>query len=405
MGTPWVYLAILLALVSAALSSVALLLVAALILVLAAVIRLWVKYCLTRVEYHHSLSSYRAFTGEEVVLTTELSNGKFLPMPWVQVKDEMPQYAAPLQGRIVPSPEQGRVILATLLSMSWYYKITRRYSVVCQRRGHYYLGPTEVRSGDLFGMFSREMRQGRDHLLLVYPRVLPLVLARFASRDPYGSVRLRNSLIDDLSRPMGSREYVVGDSLRHIHWKAFARTGQLQTRVFDASTTPNFVMFYGVRTVEQPLQGSRPHLLELGILTVTALANYALERGLSVGTYVNQTSRLTSKLLQSPPAASPEQLTHILELMAQVHPEESESLAHMLSDRSRTLPWGATILVVTAVVDEATYATMTHLRRAGRAVALVKIGDEGEPLAGLGIPTYVVSGALDWQKMEQVVLS
>ncbi len=405
MGNTWVFVAVVLALVSVPLASVALLLVAALLLVLTLVTRLWARYCLARVQYAHSLSAYRAFTGEEVTLTTELTNGKFLPMPWVQVRDELPRAASPLQGRLYPAPEQERVILVSLISLSWYHKVTRRYSLLCQRRGHYYLGPAVVRSGDLFGMFSRDLRLDRDHILSVYPRVLPLDLARMPSREPYGSVRLRRSLLDDLTRPMGSREYAPGDSLRHIHWKSTARTGHLQTRVFDASTAPNFVVFFGVRTIEPPLQGSRPHLLELGVLAATALVNYALENGHQVGLYVNQTSRLTSKLLQSPPASDTDQLVRVLEIMAQIHSEETIPLGTLLAERSRSLPWGATILVVTAVVDEATSATLAHLRRAGRSVALVHIGGDAQAARVGGVPTYVVSDANDWQRMEAVVLT
>ncbi|MBI4312048.1 MAG: DUF58 domain-containing protein [Chloroflexi bacterium] len=403
MGNAWIAVAVVLALISVPLGSVALLLVASLILVLAAVTRLWARYCLARVQYSHSLSATRAFTGEELVLTTELSNAKFLPMPWVQVRDEMPRAAAPIQGRLTTAPEQERIILTSLVSMSWYHKITRRYTVLCQRRGHYYVGPSEVRSGDLFGMYSNDMRQDRDILLSVYPRVLPLVLSRLPAREPYGNVRLRRALLEDVTRPMGSRDYAPGDSFRHIHWKSTARTGRLQTRLFDASTAPNFAVFYGVRTVEPPLQGSRPHLLELGVLAVTALANYALEQGLPVGIYVNQTSRLTSKLLQAASSAAPEQLTNILEIMAQVHPEESVSLAHLLSERSRSLPWGTTILVVTSVLEEAAYTTMLRLRQAGRSIALVRIGTDGQ--AAPNLTTYTVSDANDWQKMDVVVLT
>ncbi|MBI4202113.1 MAG: DUF58 domain-containing protein [Chloroflexi bacterium] len=405
MGNAWVYVAIGLAVLSALLASIALLLVAILILILTAVTRLWVKYCLARVEYRHALSAYRAFTGEELSFTTELTNNKLLPMPWVQVRDEVPRYAAPLQGRLIVAPVHDRLILSTLVSMSWYHKLTRRYSILCQRRGHYYLGPVYIRSGDPFGMFSREIQLERDHLLSVFPRVLPLVLGRMPSREPYGNVRLRRSLIDDLTRPMGSREYVAGDSIRHIHWKSTARTGRLQTRVFDASTAPNYVVFYDVRTVEPPLQGSRPHLLELGVLATTALANHALENDHPVGVYVNQTSRLTSRLLQVPPSSNPEQIIKILEIMAQVHPEESISLANLLAERTKTLPWGVTILVVAAVLDEGSLTTIIRLRQAGRSIALVKIGSDDGIAAARRIPTYTVSEANNWERMEEVVLT
>ena len=404
MGNFWVFIAVVLVVLSAPLNSVALMMVGALILVLALVSKQWARYSLARVEYQHWLSSYRVFIGEEIQLVSQLTNQKLLPMPWVQVNDELPREVTPLQGHTVTSPDLARISLTSLLSLGWYHRVTRKYTLRCEHRGHFFLGPVRVRSGDLFGMFTREMHIERDHFLTVYPRILPLVASRLPSREPYGNIRIRRTLIDDVTRPVGSREYVVGDSLRHIDWKSTARTGSLQTRVFDASTTPNLVLFFGVRTVEPPLQGSRPQLLELGVLTTTALANYALEQGQPVGVYVNQTSQLTSHLMQVHPARHPEQLAQVLEVMAQVHPEESISLAGLVLEQSRSLPWGTTIVVVTAVPDEATLTTLARLRRSGWGVSLVHVGGSSTGSVAAGISRYTVSDAIDWRELQEVVL-
>ena len=404
MGNFWVFVAVLLVLLGFPLGSVAMLLAGALVLVLAVVSKSWARYSLSRVEYSHSLSSHRAFAGEEVQLVTQLTNRKFLPMPWVQVNDELPREVTPLQGRTITAPDMVRITLTNLLSMGWYHRITRKYTLRCEHRGHFYIGPTRIRSGDLFGMFTREMHIERDQTLTVYPKVLPLVSSRLPSHEPYGDIRIRRSLIHDPTRPVGSREYVVGDSLRHIHWKSTARTGILQTRVFDASTTSNFVLFFGVRTVEHPLQGSRPQLLELGVLTTTALANYALERGHPVGVYVNQNVPFTSHLMQAHPASHPEQLTRILEVMAKVHPEESIPLSGLVPERTRNLPWGTTIVVVTAVADDATLTALTRLRRSGWGVSLVQIGGGRTGSELSRIPTYGVSAAVDWRELQDIAL-
>ncbi len=390
-------------LAGAPLRSAPLLLAGSLILVLAAVSKYWTKYSLSRVEYQHTLSSHHAFTGEEVQFTTSLTNRKFLPLPWIQVADEMPSEARPLQGKTMPAPYPGRVVLSSLLSMGWYHRVIRTYTLRCVHRGLFYFGPVRIRSGDIFGMSSTDMRMERDLLLTVYPRVLPLVVSRLPAWEPYGNVRVRRTIIDDVTRPVGSRDYVVGDSLRHVHWKSTARLGRLQTRVFDASTTANFVLFFGVRTMDPPLQGAIPHLLEMGVLTATALANDALERGYPVGVYVNQTSRLTSQLLEVRPVRYSEQFTHILEVMAQVHPEESISLADMILEQSRNLPWGTTIMAVTAIPDAATLTVLGRLRRAGWGVSLAHIGGRPGQAAGT-IPTYTVPAATDWQEIREVEL-
>lgn len=400
----WMFVAVLVALVSVPLHSIALLLVGSMMLLLSVISRLWARYSLARVEYQHFLSSPSVFQGEEVQFTSKLTNGKFLPLPWIQVNDELPQQVSPLQGRAVPAPYPGRIALASYLSLGWYHRVTRTYTLRCEQRGYYYLGPVHIRSGDLFGMSSQEMDIERDLYLTVYPRVLPLVASRPPSREPYGSVRVQRLLVDDVTRPVGSRDYMPGDSLRYVHWKSTARTGRLQTRVFDASTTANLVLFLGVRTMEPPLQGTIPHLLELSVLTTTALANYAMEQGQPVGVYVNQTSSVTSQLLHVPPARHPDQLTKILEVMAQVHSEQSVPLASLIQERSRSLPWGTTLLVVAAVPDEATLTTLGRLRRAGWAVGLVHIGGADASPNASGIPRYIVPGGEAWRTLKEIVL-
>jgi len=68
------------------------------------------------------------------------------------------------------------------------------------------------------------------------------------------------------------------------------------------------------------------------------------------------------------------------------------SLEELLARESPGLPWGATLLVVTAVVTDEILATMLSLRDAGRRQVLLVL-DDHEPLEEIpGIPTYRLSG-------------
>ena len=404
MGGFWIFAALALVVLSAPLNSPPLLLTGTVILLLALISRWWARYSLVKVEYRHWLSSYRIFVGEDVEFTVQITNQKFLPLPWVHVTDELPRDVAPIHGRLSPAPDQSRGILSSLLSMSWYHRTSRHYTLRARHRGHYFIGPVRIRSGDLFGMFTSEINIERDQYISVYPPVLPLASTQLPTGEPYGSIRARKTLVDDITRPMGSREYAAGDSLRYIHWNATAHTGKLQTKVFDASTTANFVLMMGVRTVEPPLQGTVPHLLELGVLTTTALTNYALEQGYNVGVYVNQTGRLTSQLMKVPPARDDQQLMRVLEVMAQVHSGESIPLADLILEESRRLPRGTTLAVVTALPDEDTISTLIRLRRSGWSVALVHLGGTPSYSANSPIPTYTVPENFEWQNLEEILI-
>lgn len=404
MGGFWVFSAVVVVILSIVISSLALLLVGTLLLLFVLISKWWADYSLQGVEYKHQLNANRVFSGEDVQLTTQTTNNKFLPLPWIQINDELPKEVSARQGRVIASTDPTRMALTSVLSMSWYHRTTRTYDIRCPNRGHFFIGPTRIRSGDLFGMQTREMRVEKDQTLTVYPRILPLRVSSLPSLEPYGDVRVKRRFLDDVTRPMGSRKYLSGDALRHIHWKATAHTGMLQTRIFEASTTPNFAVFLGTRTIEPPLQGSRPHLLELGVLTVTALVNHALNRRIPAGVYVNQTSRDSRQTMQVPPARHPDQLVKVLEVMAHVHPEESTPLANLIEEKSRSLPWSTTILVATAIPDQATINTLMRMRKAGWTTALIHIGGEAVDYAREGIPRYTVANTTEWQSLEEIVI-
>ena len=404
MGGFWVFLAVVVVILSILINSLSLLLVGTLMLLFVLISKWWADYSLQGVEYKHQLNANRVFSGEYVQLTTQTTNNKFLPLPWIQINDELPKEVSARQGRVIASTDPTRAALASVLSMSWYHRITRTYDIRCPSRGHFFIGPTRIRSGDLFGMHTREMRLEKDQTLTVYPRILPLRVSSLPSLEPYGDVRVKRRFLDDVTRPMGSRKYLSGDALRHIHWKATAHTGILQTRIFEASTTPNFAVFFGTRTIEPPLQGSRPHLLELGVLTVTALVNYALNRRIPAGVYVNQTSRDSRQSMEVAPARHPDQLAQVLEVMAHVHPEESTPLANLIEEKSRSLPWSTTILVATAIPDQATVNTLMRMRKAGWTTALIHVGGEAVDYAREGIPRYTVADTTEWQNLEEIVI-
>ena len=70
------------------------------------------------------------------------------------------------------------------------------------------------------------------------------------------------------------------------------------------------------------------------------------------------------------------QINHILEVLAGVTPFATGSIERLLRDESSGLSWGATLVIVTAVVTDELRATLTRLREAGRRLVLVGVDYE-----------------------------
>jgi hypothetical protein len=92
------------------------------------------------------------------------------------------------------------------------------------------------------------------------------------------------------------------------------------------------------------------------------------------------------------PSRDPKQLTRILEALAAVTGFATSSIDRMLTTESPRLPWGATLLLVTATVYDDLLAALCRLRDAGRRLVLLSLSADCPDLTDQGIRTYVLSG-------------
>ncbi len=400
LGKLWLVVTVLLIIASLITHQVALLMVALLFFLAGGIARLWDKYSLKRVAYRRNLSSDHVFFGETIDLEVEINNRKPLPLPWIEINDEIPRNVTLLKGKTENSHLPMNVTLNNLFSIGWYHKIKRHYPIQCSQRGFYTFGPATMRTGDIFGFFARQQEvEGLKHLT-VYPRIVPLAKTLVPSNQPMGDIRVKNHLFRDPHLSMGAREYHYGDSLKHIHWKSTARRGALQTRIFDATTTIDMAIFLDVRTVAAPYWGSTPEKLELAIMTAVAIANYALTNGYRAGLYVNQYQHGTGKLIRLAPGQNPGQFKQILEALASIHDIEALPASRLIINESRNLPWVSSMVLITAVPTEELVSALFRIKRTGRKISLVQVGGNGTAFRGTGIDTYHVSDKIPWQDME-----
>jgi uncharacterized protein (DUF58 family) len=400
-GDYWFFIAVLIIIVGLALQQVTLFLVAFLFVLTGGASRLWNRFCLHRIEFHRNLSRNRVFFGEEVVYEIEVANRKLLPLPWLQIEDELPEQVTLLKGTTTPSHE-GRVILNSMFPINWYHRIKRRYRMKCLQRGAFIFGPAKISSGDLFGLFRRERRYEKPDFLMVFPRLVPLDKLGIPSKQLFGDIRLKSHLFQDPVLTSGVRDYHFGDSMKRIHWKSSARQRRLQTKIYEPTTTVDISIFLDVRTVKTPHWGSVPQLLELAIITAAAISGHALDEGFRVGLHVNQLTLFSNGPVRVPHSQHADQLLHILEALSQLHQVESLPIGRFIRQQTGSLPWGSTLLVISAQPGDDLIATLLDLKRKGRSVALIKVGGEPLQTAGDNLAVYHVPDVMPWEVVDKV---
>lgn len=363
------------------------------------------RYCLHRVEFRRSFVPRRAFHGEEITLTLEVTNRKPLPLAWIEVTDELPEEVVPSRGRIIPSLRQRRQHLVHLFSLRWYERVRRRVTITCRARGYFPLGPARLRSGDLFGITSQGRTLDGTDRLIVYPKIVPLEALGIPALHPIGDHRAPRPLLEDPTRTIGVRDYQSTDPIRRVHWKASARIGHLQTRQYEATTTHRIAVLLNMDTLGEyaEYRGFIRPLLELNIMVAASFAAWAEEQGIPVGLFANGYLPEGLRRVRLAPALGSVHLTAILEALAKVFSTPVMPLGDLMALEAGALPWGTTAVVVTAVVDAPLLAGIARLQEAGHGVVMVLVGDRvGDPR--IGIPTHRVSGEAGWRAMDEIRL-
>ncbi|HEX9015121.1 MAG TPA: DUF58 domain-containing protein [Chloroflexota bacterium] len=357
------------------------------LLVAALISRLWERYALARVEYRRSFGSSRVEFGDEVELAIEVVNRKPLPLSWLEVEDEIPASLQVLRGRVQPSYRADRCVLASLMAMRPYERVRRHYLLRCPARGEHLFGPAKLHSGDLFGFALCDRTVESRDSLVVYPRVVPLERLGLPANNPLGDIRAQSWIFDDPSRVAGAREYRPGDSMRRVHWPATARSGRLQTRLYEATTAHKLGVFLNVSAGEGPAwtYGFDPDVLEFSIVVAASVVAWGLDRGYQVGLYSNGLHRGAGGV-SIDPASSPRQMEAVLLALARLEPIAGERFEDLLDRESRRLPFGMTAIVVSPGLSEGDIGALRQLRGVGHGLVAV--------LTGRGVAAASVPGVL-----------
>jgi uncharacterized protein (DUF58 family) len=359
--------------------------------------KLWSHLSLSRISCRRQLSERRVFPGEKVNVKLQIANRKPLPLPWIQVDDEIPQA---LGGASTLSGERpGSVLIRRSAAMLWYSSVKWKYELPCLQRGYYPLGPTVISSGDIFGLYSRSLKTALEDFIIVYPKIFSVGRLPFPSQQPLGESKSEYRVFQDPTRPIGVRDYQHGDSLRHVHWKASARLQSLQVKVFEPTTTFKVALFL---SVDSFVGNGAIHEeeFELGVSVAASLAYHVIEQGSPAGVFVNTRRVDSGQAVSLAPSGSRDQLTSILEALAKVTASSSSPFELFVENEQKVLHAGTTIAFILAKPPETLPLLLHSLKENGFKLLLFFIGEgEASPLEE-GIPVHRIRNAGDLGSIE-----
>lgn len=161
--------------------------------------------------------------------------------------------------------------------------ISHRYGLRCERRGVYQVGPLVAVTSDPLGLARKENTIAEEFELIVHPRI------EFVSDRPLTRQFEDPPIRPPRSKPWpsglefyGMREYVRGDDLRRIVWRASARTGKLMVREAEQGITDHVTIILDTDRGSHSWEGDHSESFETGVRAAASLAVRHLREGYEI---------------------------------------------------------------------------------------------------------------------------
>jgi len=364
---------------------------------------LWARYCLSNLTYRRRLGDHAIGFGQETALVLEFENAKPLPLAWLLVRDAFPGSVQLLTAGVEENaPGEGAALLS-LLSLSWYQRVTRIHRLRGMHRGRFEFGPAQLSSGDLFGHRRRTEHCPQVDELLVYPRIVPVEEFGLPASRPMGEWFAPRRVVADPLAYAGVHKYQPGDSPRHVHWRATARTGELQIKEFDPGAAPMVTIALDVQTLPRTYE-YLPDTLEYIIMVAASIAMHALDEQYQVGLYANGLTRHAETWSQVRPGRGVHQETELLSAFAALEPFRGMPFDELLVALSPEMAFGTGVIAITAHLREDILEALDSLQRSGHPVLLLTAG-ETMPYVPDSIPSFHLGEPYEWSQATRVALA
>lgn len=159
-----------------------------------------------------------------------------------------------------------------------------RYFLRPVERGEYYFGKLNIYTRTKIGLAKRRTIFGDQQMLKVYPSFIQMKKLDFLAIDNRlsqpGLKKIRR--IGHTMEFEQIKEYVPGDDIRTINWKATAKQGELMVNQFqDEKAQPVYSLIDTGRVMKMPFKGLS--LLDYAINSSLAFSNIALKKKDKVG--------------------------------------------------------------------------------------------------------------------------
>lgn len=214
---------------------------------------------------------------------------------------------------------------------------SERLTISAAKRGILTVGPMTIGRGDPLGILRRDHTWPGVQTIYVHPVTVAMPSASAGvMRDLEGSVT--TTIVDSDLSFHAIRDYLPGDSQRHVHWKSTAKTGQLMVRQYEETRRSRIAV---VLDTDRSSFADEDQF-EMAVSAASSLALQALREGreviITTSAHIPPHARGVMHAIKSLPTVSPRAMLDAMSgVDASVDVMPLEQVATMTQQESRQL--------------------------------------------------------------------
>ncbi|WP_353893033.1 DUF58 domain-containing protein [Proteinivorax hydrogeniformans] len=320
------------------------------------------------------------FPEEETDYNLEIVNNKIFPLLWLTIRYDMPG-GLTIKGEEKSYQYKHGEISAhnILLSLFLFQKVKHKYKIFFKERGYYHLNKIQAVTSDYFGFKKVVNEYDCPVRFVVYPKLYPIEELIIKENSYLGENIVKRWIMDDPTYFSGVREYTFNEPIKQIHWKASAKTGDLQVKVNDYSADVSILYVLDLGYDRSEHVTSRHPLSERLIEVVAAYIHLAEEKQYEYGFATNYIIHGESiKSIIVPPNRGEGHLASCFQMLAKIMEYANIDITNLLYDVANTLTRSTVISLTTYNLNDKLIDALNDLRLRGFIVEINTYEEELE---------------------------
>lgn len=292
-------------------------------------------------------------------ITYVFANNGLLPLPGCRVSVHLEKEL----GSFELAPE------ALAFSISEIKTVRKQFH--CPRRGIYAVGGASAVIPDLLGLRAQTVNYDKQIMAEVFPRKYPVVSLLSSGWEEGGALRGSGAAEQDYTSISNLRPALPQEPARHIHWKASARTEELQVREYETRKRRGVIVILDSNE-EKYSEDPEGRIEERCVEVAAGLVSHWVDRGYAVELIAGNSPGLR--------ITGAETLENAMRALMVFRPQGQGALTYGLSKLWKERRQGVLLQVVTPALSAQETAACTEA--SAGTVSVFQVGTAAEAVTG-----------------------